>query len=130
MDDNKDVYIPRSFRIDGADRVRNIWQKIPNHGGIYVSQLNLKVGKGEQEILEEVVRDWADHNIVKMRNPSNPFISKRRCTFWEHVDCPRCNKNCHSFSQFQEHWKEETRLLAPAEVQHYLAKMKDLQDKY
>ncbi len=130
MNDSKDVYIPRQFRATGEESVRKIWQRIPNDGGIYVSLLRMKLGKAEQDILDAVVRDWTDYNVLHMRNPSNPFIKKRPQMYWERVDCPRCNKECRSFSSFQEHWKEESRTLAPDEVKKYLAKMKEFQDKY
>ncbi len=130
MDDSKEIFIPRPFRATGEESVRKIWQRIPNDGGIYVSLLRMKLGKAEQEILDAVVQDMVDHNVLQMRNPSNPYIKKRPKMYWERVDCPRCNKECRSFSSFQEHWKEESRTLAPDEVKKYLAKMKEFQDNY
>ncbi len=129
MDESKDIYIPRPFRATGEESVRKIWQKIPTDGGIYVSLLRMKLGRTEQEILDTVVQAWADHNVVKIRNPSNPFVTRRSQMHWDRVDCPRCNKECHSFSSFQEHWKEESRTLDPSEVKKYLANMQAFQDK-
>ncbi len=129
MDESKDIYIPRPFRAMGEESVRKIWQRIPTDGGIYVSLLRMKLGKVEQEMLDDVVRQWIDHNVLQMRNPSNPFIKKRPQIYWERVDCPRCNKECRSFSSFQEHWKEESRTLDLDEVKKYLARMKAYQDK-
>lgn len=109
--------------------MRKIWQKIPANGGQFVSLLRMQLGEAEQEILDTVVRECVDHNVLKMRNPTNPYIKKRSQIFWDRVDCPRCNKECHSFSSFHEHWKDESRTLALDEVKKYLAKMKEFQER-
>jgi hypothetical protein len=129
MDDSKDIYIPRQFRVTGEESVRKIWQKIPANGGQFVSLLRMQLGNAEQEMLDTAIREWVDHNVLRMRNPTNPFVKKRPQIYWDRVDCPRCNKECHSFSSFHEHWKEESRTLDPDEVKKYLVKMKDWQGK-
>ena len=124
MIDDSDVYVPARFRGKDGDEVSKIWRIVPEDG-IFLSALKMKVGKRAQEILTDLVAAWDDHNVIKTRNPANPFITKRPKADWEQIICPRCKKSFRSRANFQEHWNEESRAFSKVEKEKYLAKMRD-----